>query len=152
MNYEEIGGNIGMLDKLSYDALDNLSSIIVLIKLYQCESNKSDLSVMLLDILDIRGIRICFLYNDCCGRDLDKFNRTLDALDSGIYTREEIDANFADFPIIPFLDDSIELAGIDSSYKDFGPNDDSWYDYLCANRERVLPKFLKKVKRKEKNR
>ena len=48
MNYEEIGGNIGMLDKLSYDTLD-----------------------------------------------------------SGIYTREEIDANFADFPIIPFLDDSI---------------------------------------------
>lgn len=151
MNYEEIGGNIGMLDKLSYMSLDNLSSIIVLIKLYQCESNKSDLSVMLLDILDIRGIRICFLYNDCCGRDLDKFNRTLDALDSGIYTREEIDANFADFPIIPFLDDSIELAGIDSSYKDFGPNDDGWYDYLCANRERVLPKLLKKVKRKERN-
>ena len=92
MNYEEIGGNIGMLDKLSYDALD-----------------------------------------------------------SGIYTREEIDANFADFPIIPFLDDLIELAGIDSSYKDFGPNDDSWYDYLRANRERVLPKLLKKVKMKERN-
>lgn len=36
---------------------------------------------------------------------LDKLS--YDALDSGIYTREEIDANFADFPIIPFLDDSI---------------------------------------------
>lgn len=147
MDYEEIGGNIGMIDKLADMSLDSPLALLVLMKLLQNSSNKSNLSLLLLDILDIRGIDIWFLYNDCCGRNLDKFNRTLEALDSGVYTKEEIEINFSSFPIIPFLDDSVKMMGINSDYKDFGPNDDGWYDYLRVNRELVLPKILKKGKK-----
>ena len=105
------------------------------------------LNIILCDSLAIRGSRLYMLHNDCCGRNLDKFNRTLLMIKNGVYTEEEIQANLNLTTAIPFIDDSIEII-VPPYGEKFGPRNKNWKEYCKRNKEVFAAKLKEKLEQK----
>jgi len=59
--------------------------------------------IMFLDNMEIYGSKIYMIWNDCCNRDMTKFVETLQYLESGAVTKEEIHNNLNRVRAIPFI-------------------------------------------------
>ena len=97
--------------------------------------------ILLCDSLNIRGSKLYMLHNDCCGRNNEKFNRTLMMLGCGIFTEEQIQSNLELVRAIPFIDDSIVIDGVPPYGVDFGPTDEKWDDFCRKNEEAFTKKL-----------
>lgn len=102
---------------------------------------RSFLDIFLCDSLDIRGSRLYMLYNDCCERNNNKFNRTLMMLRCGVYSQEEINANLDLVRAIPFIDDSIVIDGVPPYGEDFSVTDEKWEEFCSKNKEAFTQKL-----------
>lgn len=96
---------------------------------------KGSLDLFLLDSLDIRGSHLYMLNNDCCGRNTERFDRTLMMLRCGVFTKEEIHANLDRTYAIPFIDDSTKVEGVPPYGEDFGPTHSKWNEWCEAQKE-----------------
>lgn len=94
------------------------------------------LEVLACDSLGIRGSKLYMLYNDCCGRNMAKFHRTLKLLRLGVFDNNEIHSNLGLTYAIPFIDDSIKVEGVPeySSDEDFGVTHPKWNEYCDKNK------------------
>lgn len=90
------------------------------------------LDILMLDSMDIRGSRLYKLNNDCCGRDLKKFRRTLMMMRDGVFTQEQIYSNLDRCYALPFIDDSIKIEGVPPYGEDFGPIHPVWNEWCKA--------------------
>lgn len=93
------------------------------------------MDILLCDSLGIRGSRLYMLHNDCCGRNNDKFIRTLKMLSCGVYSQEQIQTNLDLIRAIPFINDSIVIDGVPPYGMDFGPTDEKWEEFCSKNKE-----------------
>ena len=59
--------------------------------------------ILLLDSMGIYGGKLYMLWNDCCGRDNEKFKKTLQAFHEGKFTEEEIHENLSRVRAEPFI-------------------------------------------------
>lgn len=143
MGNEKITSDMSMMDMMMVMSEGNPGALTVLMQMMQ--DPRSIMDILLLDSLDIRGSKIWMLYSDSCGKNVGKFNRTLMALRGGAYTQEEIQGNLGLCYALPFLDDSIQIEGVPSYDKEFGPTDAKWEEYLKANRESVVPKIHERM-------
>ena len=60
-------------------------------------------SMMILDDLDIYGTKVYILWNDCCGRDINKFKETIKRFWLGEFTKEQIHENLSQTYGTPFI-------------------------------------------------
>ena len=93
------------------------------------------MDILLCDSLNIRGSKLYMLYNDCCGKNKDKFARTLKMLRSGIFSSEQIQSNFELVYALPFIDDNIVVDGVPVFGDEFGPGHEKWEEYCARNKE-----------------
>ena len=61
------------------------------------------LDILYFDSLGIYGSKIYMLWNDCCNRDMDKLNETLQYFREGDISEEEIHANLDKVRAEPFI-------------------------------------------------
>lgn len=100
----------------------------IVLSLLRSEDGYLDLS--LLDMMGIRGFKLERLINDCCQRRIEKFNRTMTMIRSGVFEEYEITTNL-NFPRpIPFIDDDLKPEGTPSYDKNFPDNNYIW-DRFC---------------------
>ena len=102
---------------------------------------RSFMDVLLCDTLDIRGYKLYMLHSDCCGRNDDKFNRTLMMLRCGVFSEEQIQSNFELYGAIPFIDDSIVIEGVPPYGEDFGPTHEQWEELYSRQKEAFTKKL-----------
>lgn len=84
--------------------------------------------------MGIRGESIYRLSNDCCKNNQEKLKRTLTMLRHKIFTEEQIQLNFCLPFSIPFIDDSIVIAGVPDYGQDFGPDHKKWDEFCEAQK------------------
>ena len=134
---------MNFLDLLNIIGEGNPGAIEVIMKTLKSDKGEKDL--LLLDTKDIRGEKLWKLYSDCCGKNMFKYKRTLMALQSGIYSNEQIQGNLSLQRAIPFLDDSVIDQGFPSYEKKFGFGDEKWNVYLKENYDLVAPRIANKI-------
>lgn len=61
------------------------------------------LDMLLLDKLEIYGSKLYMLWNDCCGRDVQKMRKTIKAFRSHKFTKEQIHENLSQVRAQPFI-------------------------------------------------
>lgn len=61
------------------------------------------LDILYFDSMGIYGSKIYMLWNDCCGRDMSKFEETIQYLRSGAVSKEEIHENLNRVRAVPFI-------------------------------------------------
>lgn len=61
------------------------------------------LDILLFDTMGIYGSQIYMVWNDCCGRDMDKFKETIQAFREGKFSEEEIHENLSQGYAKPFI-------------------------------------------------
>lgn len=131
---EKLNGNMSVMDMIIVMGEGNPGAMTVLMGMVQSPAGLMD--IRMLDNMDIRGSHLYMLNNDCCGRDPDKFARTLMMIRSGVFTREEVHHNLKDrCRALPFIDDSIEMDGIPPYGEDFGPDHPKWDEWCKAQKE-----------------
>ena len=108
------------------------------------------MDIFLCDSLGIRGSKLYMLNNDCCGRNIDKFKRTLMMLRCGVFTDEEIHTNLELGRAIPFIDDSIAIDGVPSYNEEFGPGDEKWEEFCKLNKEAFTKKLAAALEKQNK--
>ena len=64
------------------------------------------LDLLLLDKLEIYGSKIYMLWNDCCGRDVQKMRKTISAFRNHKFTKEQIHENLSQVRAKPFIDEN----------------------------------------------
>lgn len=143
-----------LLDPSSYSISEDMN--IGDIAMHMCEGNPGAMSVIfnlfdranggydelcICDALDIRGSKLYMLNNDCCGRNMDKMERTITMFKRGIYSKEEIQKNLGLSYAIPFIDDSIVIDGVPPYGEPFDETDDKWMEYCKKNRDTFMKKL-----------
>ena len=61
------------------------------------------LDILVLDSLEIYGSKLYMLWNDCCDRDMAKLKKTIQYLNSGAISKEEIHSNLGQIRAVPFI-------------------------------------------------
>ena len=61
------------------------------------------LDIVYFDFLGIHGTKIYILWNDCCNRDMEKFNKTIQFFRENKISKEEIHANLDKVRAEPFI-------------------------------------------------
>ena len=131
---EKLNGNMSGMDAIMTMCEGNPGAMMVLMGMMQSPTGFMD--ILMLDSRDLRGSHLYMLNNDCCGRDPNKFARTLMMIRSGVFTQEEIHHNLEDRCYAqPFIDDSIEIDGIPPYGEDFGPGHPKWDEWCKAQKE-----------------
>lgn len=143
MGKAKLTGNMSTMDMVMTMCEGNPGAVQVIVQMI----NKPEgiLNILLCDSLDIRGSKLYMLHNDCCDRNEDKFNRTLDMIGDGVFSEEEIHDNLNLIRAIPFIDDSIVIDGVPPYGKDFGPGDAKWDEFCQKNRESYLKRLGEKL-------
>lgn len=103
------------------------------------------MNILACDSLGIRGVKLYLLYNDCCDRDFNKFNRTLELIKKNVFTEKEIEDNLNLTRAIPFIDDDIVIEGVPPYYDEFGPKDEKWNEYCEKNKELFKKRLSEKL-------
>lgn len=133
MGNEKLKADMSVMEMIMIMSEGNPGAMQVAIKMVN--NSRSFLDLLLCDSLDIRGSKLYMLYNDCCRKNDDKFNRTLMMLRCGVFTREEIQNNLGLIYAIPFIDDDIVMDGIPPYGEKFGPTDEKWDEYCEQNKK-----------------
>lgn len=124
-------------------AEDSPGAIAVLIKVLSRPLGIQNISILY--HFNITGDKIYLLWNDCCERNFDKFDRTLLLLQSGVYTEEEIHRNLQLEYAVPFLDDSLVIDGIPNYGDDFSKEHRMWDTYVTKQYDFVKPKIMEAI-------
>ena len=139
MGNEKLTGNMSTMDMIMTMCEGNPGAMQVIMQMMS--DPRSFMDILLCDSLDIRGSKLYMLHNDCCGRNTDKFNRTLMMLRCGVYSQEEIQGNLGLVRAMPFIDDSIVIEGVPPYGKDFGPGDEKWEEFCQKNKDAFVQKL-----------
>jgi hypothetical protein len=76
MGYEKLTNpGLSVYETIDIMAEGNPGAMKTIMQILQ--DPKGFLTLLSLDSLDIRGARLYMLFNDCCGRNMKKFNRTI---------------------------------------------------------------------------
>lgn len=130
---EKITTNMSTMDMVMVMTEGNPGAMMVIMDMLK--DPKGFLDILLLDHMEIRGSHLYMLHNDCCGRNNDKFKRTLKMFRCGTFTQAEINANLERTYAVPFIDDSVEIEGGIPPYgADFGPTHPKWEEWCKAQR------------------
>ena len=84
---EKLDGNMSGMDAIMTMCEDNPGAMMVLMGMMQSPTGLMD--IHMLDSMDIRGSHLYMPNNDCCGRDPNKFARTLMMIRSGVFSRRK---------------------------------------------------------------
>ena len=95
------------------------------------------------DQLGIRGVRLYMLFNDCCGRNIDKFYRTMLVLTDGVLSFEDIHKNLGLGRALPFINDELVIDEVPPYGEEFGPGDPKWIDFCIAQRDLLMSELDK---------
>ena len=146
---EKITVNMSTMDILMVMSEGNPGAITVLAKMLN--EPMGLFQILFLDSMDIRGSKIWMLYKDCSGENMTKFSRTLTLLKNGAYSVEEIHANL-DLPYaLPFLSDEVrEEDYITEEGEEFGPFSEKWFDYVEAQRAKMIPRLTELTSNRKK--
>lgn len=94
------------------------------------------------DELNIRGSKLYMLYNDCCGRNYEKFRATVLFLQNEIsfnyISKEEVDKNFERVRAVPFIKD------VPENFEETYASSDKWMKY-CFEQEQYFKEQLSKA-------
>ena len=112
MGTPRINMNMGLQEVVLTMCENNHGALMIVLDMIN--RPESFLDLLLCDSLDIRGVKLYLLFNDCCNRSKEKFSRTLLMIRQGIFTEEEIQKNLSLTRAIPFIDDSLNISGIPS--------------------------------------
>ena len=61
------------------------------------------LDILFFDTMEIYGSKIYMLWNDCCERDMDKFNKTIQYIREGKVSKEKVHENLNRVRAEPFI-------------------------------------------------
>lgn len=139
MNNEKLTGDMSVMDMVMTMSEGNPGAIQILAQMMN--DHRRFIDILLCDSLDIRGSKLYMLNNDCCGRNMDKFDRTLMMLRCGVFSQEDIHKNLELIRAIPFIDDSIVIEGVPPYGEHFGPTDEKWDEFCSKNKEAFLKKL-----------
>ena len=139
MENEKITGNMSTVDMIMTMCEGNPGAMNIIMQMMNDPRGLMD--ILLCDSLDIRGSKLYMLYNDCCEKNNDKFNRTLTMLRCGVYSQEQIQANLDLVRAIPFIDDSIVIEDVPPYGNDFGPSNKKWAEFCAENKEAFISKL-----------
>ena len=93
---------------------------------------------------NIKGKKLCKLFQYCCDCDIDKLNLTILALRFNIYTKKEIDRNLSFANPTPFINDE------DVDYSYFTPiKRVEFYKKVLATKEIVIKNIESKTRKKK---
>ena len=129
--------DMSITDMFSAMAGNNIGAITVLKEMLQV----NPLDILLLDTKGIYESKIWMLYNDCCRRDSNRFQRTLMMIRCSVFTNEEIHKNLDRTYAIPFIDDSIEMDDTPPYGEDFGPTHPLWEKWCEAQRNSFISRM-----------
>ena len=73
----------------------NPGALTCMMEMIQHDTFSGIMDIMLFDSMGIYGSKIYMVWNDCCGRDMEKFKETLKAFREGKFTEEEIHQNLS---------------------------------------------------------
>lgn len=135
----KIQSNMNQIDMIVAMAEGNPGAMKVLFEM--ASDPKRYLDILLCDEYGIRGSKLYMLNNDCCNRNMGKFDRTLLMIRCGIFSLDEIHQNLELVRAIPFIDDSIKMEGIPAYGEAFGPMNPKWDEYCNKNREVFIEKL-----------
>ena len=139
MGKEKLTADMSTMDMVMTMCEGNPGALNVIMQMMN--DPRSFMDILLCDSLDIRGSKLYMLHNDCCGRNNDKFNRTLMMLRCGVFSEEQIQSNLDLVRAMPFIDDSIVIEGVPPYGKDFGPTDEKWDEFCSINKEAFTKKL-----------
>lgn len=105
------------------------------------------LDLMYCDYFEIWGTRLYKLYNDSCGKNLNKLNRTLLLFRIGVYSKEEILKNLNLVTAIPFVDDDIKLYDTPTYDREPDFTDPEWDSFCQENQTTFQEKLNEKIKK-----
>lgn len=87
--------NMSVQDMLITMCDGNPGALTCMMEMIQDDSMTGMMDIMLFDKLGIYGSKIYMVWNDCCGRDMEKFTETIRAFREGKFTEEEIHKNLS---------------------------------------------------------
>lgn len=147
MRNEKITLDMNVIDMIMVMSEGNLDAASLLMEMMN--TPESFMDILLCDTLDIRGSKLYMLHNDCCGRNNNKFKRTLSMFRNGVFSEQDIQNNLGLVRAIPFIDDSLEIENVPSYGEDFGPENENWEEFCQINKvnfEEKLNKLLEQQK------
>lgn len=90
-----ITANMSVQDMLITMCDGNPGALTCMMEMIQDNPMTGMLNILLFDSMGIYGSKIYMVWNDCCGRDMEKFKETLRAFREGKFTEEEIHENLS---------------------------------------------------------
>ncbi len=139
MSNEKITLDMSPMDMIMNMAEGNMGAANVLMEMLN--DTEGFFNILYCDTLGIRGSKLYMLHNDCCGRNNDKFKRTLSMFRNGVFSEEDIQSNLNLVRAIPFIDDSIEIENVPNYDEEFGPTDENWDEYCEKNKTAFAEKM-----------
>ena len=137
MGNEKIKSDMSVYDVIRVMSEGNPGAMKVIMEMLQ--EPTGFLKLLVLDSMDIRGARLYMLHNDCCGRNMKKFNRTLELLNYGVFSHDEIMANLnVNAYALPFIDDELDIEGIPSYDEEFSYSHEKYEEFATMNRKNLL--------------
>ena len=139
MGNELITANMGVIDMVATMSEGNPEAINIVMSML----NDPSLSrfILLCDSLGIRGSRLYMFYANCCGRNNEKFKRTLTMIKRGIFTLEEIEECLNLPYALPLIDDSITIDGVPPYGEAFDESHPKWKEFCMKNKAIFLEKL-----------
>ena len=98
-----ITANMSIQDMLITMCEGNPGALSCMMEMIQTDPVNGFMDILLFDSLGIYGSKIYMVWNDCCGRDMEKFKETLKAFREGRFTEEEIHENLSQVRARPFI-------------------------------------------------
>ena len=140
MGNEKIKSDMSVYDVIRVMSEGNPGAMKVIMDILQ--DSTGFLKLLSLDSMDIRGPRLYMLYNDCCDRNMKKFNRTIELLNYGVFSHDEIMANLDLYSVaLPFIDDELDIEGIPSYDEEFSYSHEKYEEFATMNRKKLLKKL-----------
>ena len=98
-----ITSDMSIEDMLITMSEGNPGALTCMMEMLQNDPLSAISNIMLFDTLGIYGSKLYMVWNDCCGRDMEKFEKTLQAFREGKFTQEEIHENLSQVRADPFI-------------------------------------------------
>lgn len=102
MANERIKANMDVKEVLLVMADGNPGALTCMVNMLN-SYEEAILYLLYFDSMEIYGEKIYMLWNDCCDRDMQKFKKTIQYLQSGKVSREEIHKNLERPRAEPFI-------------------------------------------------
>ena len=97
-----ITADMTMMDMLITMSEGNPGALTCLMQMLESDP-MAMLDILLFDSMGIYGSKIYMVWNDCCGRNMEKFKKTIQAFREGKFTEQEIHDNLSRVRAKPFI-------------------------------------------------